>query len=152
MSTSPNWSYQAILIPDTTALNNMLSGRTGDLRRVMAGFAGVATRNARELAVQRFSNNYGRRSGNYVRSIRSSFPSADELHIEANVNYAASIELGSTPHGIHGTKPPNFMLVWPPERSNTNDWVRTPSVDHPGNKPYRILTDAVIETSRQLGF
>jgi hypothetical protein len=147
MATTPGMSYNAVLVPDLTALNNMLSGRTGDLRRVMAGFAGVATRNARELAVQRFSNNYGTRSGNYVRSIRSSFPSADELHIEANVNYATAIELGTGIHSIVGDP-----LRWPKERSNTGHGVQTYSVTHPGNKPYLILTDAVIETGRQLGF
>lgn len=137
-------SYRVVLIVDQTNLNDMLSGRTGDLRRVMAGFASRGTINARNLAEARL----GTRSGAYKRSIRSRFTDPQHLRIEANVDYAAALELGTRRHDIPG----NPLLAWPPERSKYNRWVVTPSVSHPGNRPYRILTDAVIETSRQLGF
>lgn len=148
MSTGP--SYRVIVVPDRNALNNLLSGRTGDLRRVMAGFSGRITRNARNLAAARLNKgtNLSPNTGAYARSLHTRFTSADEFQLRSDVPYAATLELGSRPHGIVGTP----LLVWPPSRSNTGDWVATPAVAHPGNRqPYRIMTDAVIETAKEIG-
>lgn len=142
------------LFVDQTALNNMLSGRTGDLRRVMAGFAGRATRNARALASSRFAigGPYAhRRTGNYKRSIRSSFPQPDELRIEANVPYAAAIELGAGRHPIQAHAGKKLTFYWEKKPAGPG-WMVVPRVNHPGNKPYMILTDAVLMTAKEIGF
>lgn len=140
------------LFVDQKALNQLLSGRTGDLRRVMAGFAGRATRNARSIARSRFDMGgpYAhRRTGRYVRSIRSSFPQPDQLHIEANVPYAAAIELGAGRHPIQARRQ-KLKFYWV-KHPDGPQWVEYPKVNHPGNKPYMILTDAVLQTAKEIG-
>lgn len=142
------------LFVDQAALNQMLSGRTGDLRRVMAGFAGRATRNARAIALSRFNTGgpYAhRRTGRYVRSIRSSFPQPDELRIEANVPYAAALELGAGDHPIQAHTNKRLVFYWVKAPGGPAWWI-APRVNHPGNKPYMILTDAVLKTGRDMGF
>ena len=141
MATTPG---NVTIFVNQQALNEMLSGRSGDLRRVMAGFAGRGTRNARALAAQMFQ----RGTGAYSRSIRSSFPRPDELRIEANVPYAAALELGARPHPIYPVRAVFLIFYW----DVVADWVAFLSVNHPGNKPYNILTDAVLATAKELGF
>lgn len=133
-----------IVIPDPVALNELLSGRSGDLKRVMAGFAGRATAKARQLAGERLKT----RTGTYKRGIRASFPRPDEFRINADAPYSYQLELSTRPHPIVG----NPLLAWPPDRSNTGRWVVTPAVQHPGNKGYNIVTDGVLQAAKEIGF
>lgn len=141
------------ILLDHTALNNMLSGRTGDLANVKRGFAGRATRNARTLAKTKLSGGpYAyRRTGRYARSIHSEFPKGDELRIVADVPYAAAIELGARPHPIHPRMSGQRLLRFQWDVKGMA-WVSFPAVQHPGNRPYLILTDAVLMTAKEMGF
>ena len=141
------------IVLDRTALATMLSGRTGDLRNVMRGYASRATRNARNIARAKFdmAGPYAhRRTGRYVRSIHSEFPKGNELRIVADVPYAAAIELGARPHPIYPRKSGLALLrfYW----DVTGQWESFPAVNHPGNRPYLILTDAVMQTAQEMGF
>jgi hypothetical protein len=144
---------QVRVVLDHTALNNMLSGRTGDLRNVMRGYASRATRNARNLATARLTGGpyASRRTGRYVRSIHSEFPKGDELRIQADVPYAAALELGANPHPIFPRNSGKALLHFQWAQMNMQ-WVSFPAVSHPGNRPYLILTDAVLQTAQEMGF
>lgn len=140
----PGGSYRFYLVPNPTAINDLLSGKSGDLKRVMAGYAGRATVKAKAYAGERVKT----RTGTYQRSISASFPRPDEFRIVANTPYAAYLEKGTTGHIIAG----NPYLAWPPERSNQGTWQVHNAVYHPGNKGYDILTDAVLDTAKDIGF
>lgn len=135
---------RVIIIPNKQAIDNLLSGRSGDLKRVMAGFASRATVKAKELAATRVKT----RSGNYRRSIHASFPRTDEFRINADAPYAAGLETGFAAHEIHARNVPLLHFYW----ENQGRWIQTPSVNHPGSSGYNILTDAVLETAKSIGF
>ncbi len=142
---------RVILVPDPIAINKMLSGRSGDLKRVMAGFAGRATVKARQYAGQRLNSPLtapGRRTGNYERSIHASFPRPDEFRLQADVDYAAALEKGARPHIIRAKNAPMLKFYW----QRAGRWHQDIDVFHPGNRPYKILTDAVLDTARDIGF
>lgn len=127
------------------AINNLLSGRTGDLRRTMAGFAGIATQEARSLADQRLQPGTGR----YKRSIHATFPRPDTFHLTADTPYAATLELGSKPHIIQARRRRLLYFFW--EKRQVQ--FAGPLVHHPGNqKPKLILTDAIQVAARRIGF
>lgn len=140
------------IVLDRTALATMLSGRVGDLANIKRGFASRATRNARVLAAARLHGGpYAyRRTGRYARSIHSEFPTGNELRIVASVPYAAAIELGARPHPIVPRRAGRALLrFW---WAQSGQWEAFPAVNHPGNRPYLILTDAVLETAKEMGF
>lgn len=142
---------RVVLLPDAGAINRILSGRSGDLKRVMAGFAGRATVKARQYAGQRLNSPLtapSRRTGNYERSIRATFPKPDEFRLESDVEYAAALELGAKPHLIRARTAPMLSFYW----QRKGRWHQDIDVFHPGNRPYRILTDAVLDTARDIGF
>ena len=136
-------AVRAVVLPDGPAIAALLSGRTGDLRRTLAGFAGLATVEARRLADQRLRNQTGR----YKASIRSSFTDHG-FRIEADVPYAATLELGSRPHPIVARRAPQLSFYW----EKRGVWFKGVAVRHPGQQqPKLIITDGVLNAARRIG-
>ena len=135
---------RSVVLVDQTALNLLLSGRTGDLKRTMSGLAGTATVEARRLADQRLKPGTGR----YKRSIKAAFRDPQHFTLEADVPYAATLELGSRPHVIQARRRPLLYFWWEKRAVQFSG----PLVHHPGNvRPKLILTDAIQLAARRLG-
>lgn len=70
----------------------------------------------------------------YVRTSRGGV-----VRAENRKPYAAAIDKGAKPHVITARRQPYLTFFWARE----GRWVRTRSVNHPGNRPYRFLSRAV---------
>lgn len=139
-------SVRSVVLIDNAGLAQLTSGKPGsDLGRVMAGYAGVATREARKLADERLK----KQTGNYKRSIRSTYLWQQQLlRVEADVEYAATLELGSRPHFIIARRAPLLSFYW--EKMGVQ--FVGPAVWHPGQPRGKfILTDAVQRAAKKIG-
>jgi hypothetical protein len=56
------------------------------------------------------------------------------------LDYAEPLELGAAPHEITGN--PLLAFYW----QNRGEWFIGPSVQHPGNKPYRFVYKGAMES------
>lgn len=54
--------------------------------------------------------------------------------------YAAAIDKGAAPHEIKARRKPYLVFYW----AKMSRWVRVKSVRHPGNKPYKFLSNATL--------
>lgn len=90
----------------------------------------------------RTTHGYQDRTGNLTRSIYAepvsgSYAGRDlSVAVGANANYGAAIELGAKPHIIRARK---GLLRF----GTVSGLVFTKAVNHPGNKPYRFLHEAL---------
>lgn len=139
-------SVRSVVLIDQAGLAYLTSGKPGsDLGRVMAGYAGVATREARQLADERLKKQTGR----YKRSIRSTYLWQQQLlRVEADTDYAATLELGSRPHWIVVRQAENLVFYW----EKRGVLFVGPAVYHPGQPRGKfILTDAVQRAAKKIG-
>jgi hypothetical protein len=126
---------------DTGALNRLLHGRTGDVGRVMAGFASLATTEVRKVADERVQT----RTGAYKRGIGSTLTSANRVEVRATAPHSIFLERGTRPHLIVPRREGGFLRF---EVDGRVIFAR--SVNHPGTRPYHILRDGVLRAGRQL--
>ena len=118
----------------------LLDGRTGEVGRVMAGFAGVVTRVVRQVADERVHV----RTGRYRSGITSTWDGRRIL-TTATAPYSAILEGGSRPHVIRPRNPDGFLRF----TGRDGTVVYAKRVQHPGTRPYRILSDGVIRAGRE---
>jgi hypothetical protein len=118
------------------------SGRSGNVDRIMAGFAGRATRQVRQVARERINT----QSGKYLRKIRSTVDQqSGRVRVTAGAPYSAILERGSRPHVIRPRKPGGVL------RFRVNGRVvYAKKVNHPGTPAFHILRDGVKRTGRRL--
>jgi hypothetical protein len=125
-------------------LHGLLVGRSGAVGRVMAGFAGLATVNARRVANERIVS----RSGAYVSGIRSSTRSSARgvvVETTASAPHSRVLEKGSRPHVITPTGGKVLKFDGP---GGGDTYARY--AEHPGTQPYNILRDGIKRAGRQL--
>ncbi len=119
----------------------MLEGRTGDVGRVMRGFASLATTEVRKVADERVQV----RTGAYKRGISTKQITGDRVEVRAAAPHSIFLERGTRPHRIV-PKRPSGWLVFPWK----GQIVFSKGVNHPGTRPYRIIEDGVRRAGRQL--
>jgi hypothetical protein len=119
----------------------MLHGRTGDVGKVMGGFASLATTEVRKVADERVKT----RTGAYKRGISSRLVSGDRVEVRASAPHSIFLERGTRPHRIVPRREGGFLRF-----TVGNKVVYSRGVNHPGTRPYRILEDGVRRAGRQL--
>jgi len=60
--------------------------------------------------------------------------------------YAAAIDKGARPHVIEARRAPYLVFYW----SKMSRWMRVRRVNHPGNKPYKFLSNATLHAFEDL--
>jgi hypothetical protein len=126
---------------DTGAVTKLLHGRTGDVGRVMAGFAGIATEEVRKVSDERIKH----RTGRYRRSIRSQVAAGNRVEVHASAPYSIFLERGTRPHIIVPRRPGGVLVFKVGGKT-----IFTRLVHHPGTRPYNILRDGVARAGRKL--
>lgn len=126
---------------DTGAVNKMLEGRTGDVGRVMRGFASLATTEVRKVADERVQT----RTGAYKRGITTRQLTGDRVEVSASAPHSIFLERGTRPHPIVPKRPGGFLVFTVGGKT-----IFARSVNHPGTRAYRILEDGVRRAGRQL--
>ena len=124
-------------------LNRLLTSRTGAVGKVMAGFAGLATRETRQVADERVN----RQSGRYYDSIRSTTEGSPRgvKVVTSSINYGGAPEKATRPHVI---RPRRARVLRFQVAGRT---VYATRVFHPGTKARSILRDGARRAGRRLG-
>ena len=124
-------------------LNRMLTNRTGAVGRVMAGFAGLSTRETRQVANERVK----RQSGRYYESIRSTTVGSPQgvKVVTSSIHYGGAPERATRPHIIR----PRRARVLRFQVGGKTVYAR--KVNHPGTRARNILRDGVRRAGRRLG-
>lgn len=125
-------------------LQRLMRGRDGEVGRIMAGFAGIATQETRRVADERVN----RRTGRYIRGIHSKMVAGSQgnhhVRVIASAPHSRILEKGSKPH----------VIV--PRRASVLRFevggrvVFATRVNHPGTQPYRILQTGARRAGKRL--
>ena len=76
-------------------------------------------------------------------------PTGFQGRVGSRLSYAASVEEGASPHTIRPRNPGGWLhFYW--ERQGR--WVRTKSVNHPGQKGKWYLRNALLRVAKRRGF
>lgn len=127
---------------DQQAMDRLLRSREGQVGRVMAGFAGVATREVRAVADERVQ----RRTGRYRDGITSTMLEDLTVEVRASAPYSSILEKGSRPHVIEPRRPGGVLVFNVGGRK-----VFARKVNHPGTPAFNILRDGVRRAGERLG-
>lgn len=133
-------AVKRVLNMDQTAINHMLQGSGGDVNLMMQRFNRLAADSVREVANQRVT----RRTGNYLKSIKSVEKTPTKLEVGSDSPYAMVLEKGSRPHQIV----PRRAKVLAFEVGGRMVFSRY--VRHPGTKAYHIVEDGVKRAGTRL--
>ena len=127
---------------DTAKLDRLLTDRTGNVGKALAGFAGLATRETRRVADERVQ----RRTGRYWRSIQSTTEGTPRgvRVVTSSIHYGGAPERATRPHVIR----PRRAKVLRFTVGGVTVYARR--VRHPGTKARNILRDGVRRAARQL--
>lgn len=114
-------------------------------KTVVRGVLSALSEAAEDVAEEaRRAHDYKDRTGRLTRSItdvparrigRSEF----EAQVVARTEYAQAIEEGAAPHAIRPKRAGGFLVF----RGRDGRLVRTKAVQHPGNRAYRFLANAL---------
>lgn len=118
----------------------------GDAERmVVRATLKALSRAAEDVAAEaRANHDYKDRSGRLTRSIvdvpaRRMGRSEFEAQVVARTEYAEAIEHGAAPHGIKPKRKGGFLVF----RGRNGQLVRKKFVNHPGNRAYKFLSNAL---------